>query len=250
MRHPAFVLLTLAALTSLTARPSAAQSVRGFGEGYTDLGPVVGLGNLGDAGLAFGARFERAIKRVPSLADGVIGIEIGVNYYHYSASFAGTGYGFTYVPIGVTANYHVKTSDKRFDPFVGAGLGYSAAVAARLAEAVIGLEENPEFAAEAERALAETGADNVAVVEGTLANGAPRHGPYDVILVEGAVANVPAALTDQLKDGGRIVAIFADGALGTVRVGYRIDEAISWRFAFNAGAPVLPGFEASREFVL
>ena len=127
MRHPAFVLLTLAALTSLTARPSAAQSVRGFGEGYTDLGPVVGLGNLGDAGLAFGARFERAIKRVPSLADGVIGIEIGVNYYHYSASFAGTGYGFTYVPIGVTANYHVKTSDKRFDPFVGAGLGYSIA---------------------------------------------------------------------------------------------------------------------------
>ena len=133
---------------------------------------------------------------------------------------------------------------------IGAGLGYSAAVAARLAEAVIGLEENPEFAAEAERALAETGADNVAVVEGTLANGAPRHGPYDVILVEGAVANVPAALTDQLKDGGRIVAIFADGALGTVRLGYRIDEAISWRFAFNAGAPVLPGFEASREFVL
>jgi len=133
---------------------------------------------------------------------------------------------------------------------IGAGLGYSAAVAARLAEAVIGLEENPEFAAEAERALAETGADNVAVVEGTLANGAPRHGPYDVILVEGAVAHVPAALTDQLKDGGRIVAIFADGALGTVRVGYRIDEAISWRFAFNAGAPVLPGFEASREFVL
>jgi len=133
---------------------------------------------------------------------------------------------------------------------IGAGLGYSAAVAARLAEAVIGLEENPEFAAEAERALAETGADNVAVVEGTLANGAPRHGPYDVILVEGAVAHVPAALTDQLKDGGRIVAIFADGALGTVRLGYRIDEAISWRFAFNAGAPVLPGFEASREFVL
>lgn len=133
---------------------------------------------------------------------------------------------------------------------IGAGYGYSTALAAHLAEAVVGLEENPDFAAEAERALAEAGADNAAIVEGTLADGAAKHGPYDVIMLQGAVQHLPEAITDQLKDGGRIVAIFQEGALGVVRVGYRIDGQVTWRFAFNAGAPVLPGFEANRAFVL
>lgn len=133
---------------------------------------------------------------------------------------------------------------------VGAAFGYSSAVAAHLAEAVVALEEVPELAADAERALAEAGADNVAVVEGPLTLGAARHGPYDVILVQGAVEHMPETLTDQLKDGGRIVAIFQEGALGAVRVGYRIDGQMTWRFSFNAGAPVLPGFEARRAFVL
>lgn len=133
---------------------------------------------------------------------------------------------------------------------VGAGLGYSSAVLARLAEAVIALEEQPDLAAEAERALSEAGIDNVAVVEGPLAEGAAQHGPYDAIVICGAVEHMPESLPDQLKDGGRIVAIFSEGALGKVKVGYRIDGAITWRFAFNAGAPILPGFEARRAFVL
>lgn len=133
---------------------------------------------------------------------------------------------------------------------IGAGYGYSTALAAHLSEAVVGLEENQDFAAEAERALAEAGADNAAIVEGALADGAAKHGPYDVILVQGAVQHLPQAITEQLKEGGRIVAIFQDGALGVVRVGYRIDGQMTWRFSFNAGAPVLPGFEANRAFVL
>ena len=133
---------------------------------------------------------------------------------------------------------------------VGPGLGYSSALAARMAEAVIAVEETPELAAEAERILSETGADNVAVVDGPLAEGAEKHGPYDVILVQGAVQTMPEALTDQLKDGGRIVAIFLDGALGSVRVGHKGAGGVNWRFAFNATAPVLPGFEASPSFAL
>jgi len=132
---------------------------------------------------------------------------------------------------------------------IGVGYGYSSALAAHLAEAVVALEEDDALAAEAERALSETNSDNVAVVQGALAEGASKHGPYDVIMIQGAVAHVPDAITDQLKDGGRIVAIFQDGALGVVRVGYRIDDDITWRFSFNASAPLLPGFEASRAFV-
>ena len=61
---------------------------------------------------------------------------------------------------------------------------------------------------------------------------------------------IPATLTDQLKEGGRIAVIFAEGALGVVRVGHKIDGAISWRFSFNAGAPVLTGFTRSPTFAL
>lgn len=133
---------------------------------------------------------------------------------------------------------------------IGPGYGYSTALAAHLAEAVVALEEVPEFVAEAERALAEAGVDNAVVVEGRLAEGAAKHGPYDVILIEGAVADVPETVTSQLKDGGRIVALFQEGALGVVRVGYQIDGRVTWRFSFNAGAPLLSGFEAQAAFVL
>lgn len=133
---------------------------------------------------------------------------------------------------------------------VGAGLGYSSALASCMAEAVIALEEDADLAREAERALSEASADNVAVINGNLVDGASKHGPYDVVLVEGAVQDIPDALIDQLKVGGRIVAIFLEGALGTARVGYKDGHGVSWRFAFNAAAPVLPGFEKQREFAL
>ena len=132
---------------------------------------------------------------------------------------------------------------------IGCGLGYSAAVAARLAEAVVAVEDSADRVAEAERLLADADADNVAVVEGPLAEGAAKHGPYDVIMVQGGVETVPEALTQQLKDGGRIVAIFEAGKLGTVKVGHYIDGEMSWRDAFNADAPLLPGFEGVQDFV-
>lgn len=133
---------------------------------------------------------------------------------------------------------------------LGCGLGYSSAVIARLADAVIAVEESEDRANEAQTLLAEKGADNVAVIAGDLAEGAAKHGPYDVITIQGAVEHIPDTLLDQLKDGGRISAIFSDGALGMVRIGYKIDGQVNWRFAFNAGAPVIKGFEKSRAFVL
>lgn len=133
---------------------------------------------------------------------------------------------------------------------IGSALGYSAAVMARMAEAVVAVEDNAETVAEAQGLLAEHGADNVILHEGPLTEGAPEHGPYDVITLQGAVEHLPEALTDQLKDGGRIGCLFMEGALGVVRVGYKIDGKINWRFSFNAGAPVLPGFERHAAFTL
>ncbi len=132
---------------------------------------------------------------------------------------------------------------------IGCGLGYSAAVIARMAEAVVALEEEG-LAAQAEATLAQAGADNAAVVAGDLAAGSAKHGPYDVIIIEGAVETVPEAILAQLKEGGRIAALFMENALGTVRIGHKIDGELSWRYAFNAAAPLLPGFAAAKGFVL
>ncbi|MFY0679323.1 MAG: protein-L-isoaspartate O-methyltransferase [Thalassovita sp.] len=133
---------------------------------------------------------------------------------------------------------------------LGAALGYSSAVIARMAEAVVALEEDESMAEDAQATLSRVGADNVIVHVGPLAQGAPEHGPYDVIVVEGAAEQVPDAILDQLKDGGRIGCLLVAGSLGTVKIGYKIDGDINWRFAFNAGAPVLPGFEATHAFTL
>lgn len=133
---------------------------------------------------------------------------------------------------------------------LGCGLGYSTAVIARLCDAVVAVEEDADLAAAAQRTLSSEGVDNAAVIVGSMAAGAAKHGPYDVIMVQGGVEQVPQALIDQLKDGGRIGAVFMEGALGSVRIGYRIDGQVTWRLAFNATAPVLPGFAAMRGFVL
>jgi protein-L-isoaspartate(D-aspartate) O-methyltransferase len=140
----------------------------------------------------------------------------------------------------------LQRSDAVLD--VGCGLGYSAAVLAEMVDSVVAIEEDETLAKAAEATLAAQSVHNVAVVRAPLKDGAAKHGPYDAIIIEGAVEVMPDAILAQLKDGGRIAAIFADGALGVVRIGYKIDGTVSWRFAFNAGAPVLPGFEKAQAF--
>jgi protein-L-isoaspartate(D-aspartate) O-methyltransferase len=133
---------------------------------------------------------------------------------------------------------------------IGCGLGYSSAVLAHMADAVVALEENEDLARDAETILAEQGADNAVVITGPLAQGASKPGPYDVICIQGSVTCIPDEILTQLKEGGRILAIFAHGALGEARLGRKINGKVSWSLAFNAGAPVLPGFTSEAAFAL
>ncbi|MEO0991114.1 MAG: protein-L-isoaspartate O-methyltransferase, partial [Pseudomonadota bacterium] len=87
-------------------------------------------------------------------------------------------------------------------------------------------------------------------IEGSLAAGASDQGPYDVILLQGGAETVPVTVTDQLKDGGRIAVVFMEGVLGVCRIGLSRGGKVTWRDAFNASAPVLPGFEMTRAFAL
>lgn len=133
---------------------------------------------------------------------------------------------------------------------LGSGYGYSAAVIARIAEAVVAVEDDEERLSEAQSLLTDHHADNVILHRADLTAGAPEHGPYDAIIIEGGVETLPEALSAQLKEGGRMVVLFMEKALGTVRVGHKLDGAITWRYAFNATAPVLEGFEKTVDFAL
>ena len=113
----------------------------------------------------------------------------------------------------------------------------------------LALESDPAMAAEAEALLAAHGVDNAVVQAGPLEEGVAEHGPFDAILVEGAIETLPHKIEAQLKVGGRIAAIFAEGAGGQARLGLRTPQGIAWRRIFDATAPVLPGFAATKAFV-
>jgi len=132
---------------------------------------------------------------------------------------------------------------------IGCGLGYSSAILAHMAEAVVAVERE-DLSAEAQTLLSAQGADNVAVIGGPLGEGAAKHGPYDAIMVQVGVETVPDSLLAQLKDGGRIAILQMSGALGQVKIGFKENGHVSWKFAFNATAPTCPDFQQVEEFQL
>jgi protein-L-isoaspartate(D-aspartate) O-methyltransferase len=133
---------------------------------------------------------------------------------------------------------------------VGCCTGYSTAVLAQLARTVLAVEVEAALAAAAKRILRQQSVNNAIVLDGPLEQGAPSHAPFDAILVNGSVTRVPDALLAQLRDGGRLVAIFAEGGVGRATVWQRTGSVFDARPVFDAAAPLLPGFAPSAEFVL
>ena len=102
----------------------------------------------------------------------------------------------------------VKKSDKVLE--IGTGSGFFTALLAHQAASVLSLELNPELVAFAKRNLQMAGVTNAEVRQGDGAQGAPSHGPFDVIVLGGSVADVPHELLAQLSIGGRLAAVVGD----------------------------------------
>jgi hypothetical protein len=113
------LLAGLAVVGFMASAPAQAQ----IAAGYLDIGPTIGLGGIGDAGMSIGGRFEKIIKPLESLGGGLLGIQAGFQYYSYDFGF-GSSYSVKYIPIGATANYHFKVANDKIDPFLGLGLGF------------------------------------------------------------------------------------------------------------------------------
>jgi protein-L-isoaspartate(D-aspartate) O-methyltransferase len=132
---------------------------------------------------------------------------------------------------------------------VAAGGGYSTALVAGLADAVVAIESDPALFEQARASLDAFGLKRIPMLFGPLAAGAPGEAPFDVILVDGGVAANLDPLLAQLKDGGRLVAIqrLPDRTGKAVRY-YKADGATGYRILFDAAAPVLEAFEPAEEF--
>jgi protein-L-isoaspartate(D-aspartate) O-methyltransferase len=133
---------------------------------------------------------------------------------------------------------------------VAAGRGYGAAILAGLTKSVVAVETDASLTAAAQQTLRELGVSGVQQVAGDAEQGAASSGPYDVILIEGAVHEVPKAIADQLAEGGRLATVMADpsGALGVAHLFVKQGGIVSGRPLFDAGSPPLPGFARPARF--
>jgi len=141
----------------------------------------------------------------------------------------------------------IETGDKAL--VVGAGTGYSAAVLARIAQSVVVLENDTDLADKASKIMTELVIPNVTVVRGELASGVPSKAPFDVILIDGAVTEIPAPLKAQLRDGGRLVAVVRSGPIGRATLVTRVGDAYGSRADFDLVTPFLPEFAPQPKFV-
>lgn len=134
---------------------------------------------------------------------------------------------------------------------VGCATGYTAAVLAGMIGTAVVVESDSTMAAKASETLSDLGIDNVAVMEGPLTGGYPKQGPYDLIIFDGAVPEVPRTIIDQLAEGGRLVAVVGGGdarTMGRVVVMTRFHGQVSSTDMFQAGTPMLPGFQQQAGF--
>ncbi len=143
---------------------------------------------------------------------------------------------------------HVNENDVAL--VIGAGSGYSAAVLSLLATSVMAIESSKELADFSSQALSENGYDNVAVMHRELSLGCAKEAPFDVILIEGSVEEIPSSLLDQLADKGRLVAIVGSGHSAKLQLVIRVGDQLSFRTLANYAAKPLPGFKREKEFSL
>ena len=117
------------------------------------------------------------------------------------------GYGVTisqpYIVALMTQAAGIKPGQRVLE--VGTGSGYQAAILATLTDEVYSIELIPELAQSAGERLARLGYGHVQVKSGDGYLGWPEFAPFDAIIVTAAAPEIPPALKDQLKDGGRLI---------------------------------------------
>lgn len=140
----------------------------------------------------------------------------------------------------------IKETDLVLD--VGCATGYSTAILTALTNSVVGLDTGADIVEKATENLAAANIINAAIVEGQMNEGFPTEGPFDVILLNGRIAEPPHSLLKQLKAGGRLVCVMGNGVASKAVIWLSNGQAWTSRDAFEATASELPGFRSAKEF--
>lgn len=134
---------------------------------------------------------------------------------------------------------------------IGCATGYSSAILSSLVMTVIALEESQEYLDRAAQMWARLGVNNAVGFKGTLSEGCPKHAPYSLIVINGAVAEIPTGIAAQLSPEGRLLAILRKPGevMGQATIARNVGGRVSTFSLFSAAAPYVPGFEPKQAFV-
>ena len=131
---------------------------------------------------------------------------------------------------------------------IGSSTGYSSAIISRLAETVISIEEDQELLNFSEEAIKKNGIDNVVFINNSMIEGCSEQGPFNAIIIEGSIDEVPLKILDQLDSDGRLIAMINDQEVSKVIQYQKKNNAFTERFLFSCSAPKLKSFNKRKSF--
>ena len=131
---------------------------------------------------------------------------------------------------------------------IGSSTGYSSAIISRLAETVISIEEDQELLDFSEEAIKKNGIDNIVFINNAMIEGCSEQGPFNAIIIEGAIDEVPPKILNQLEDNGRLIAMINNKGVSNVIEYKKKNNIFIDRFLFSCTAPKLKCFDKRKSF--
>ena len=131
---------------------------------------------------------------------------------------------------------------------LGASTGYLSAILSHQAETVIVVEENENLLRNSENAIKKNNINNVVFIKNELVKGYNEQSPFNVIIIEGAIQEVPLNITDQLDEEGRLLAIIQEEEICSAKLFKKNGRCISEQKLFNCTMPVLSMFMKKNSF--
>tara|TARA_B100000965_G_scaffold396655_1_gene411912 strand:- start:488 stop:1138 length:651 start_codon:yes stop_codon:yes gene_type:complete len=131
---------------------------------------------------------------------------------------------------------------------IGSSTGYSSAVISRIAETVISIEEDKELLVFSEEAVKKNGIDNIVFINNAMIEGCPEQGPFNAIIIEGTIDEVPLKILNQLEHNGRLIAMVNNNGISNVIEYQKKNDTFTDRFIFSCSAPKLKSFDKRKSF--
>ena len=131
---------------------------------------------------------------------------------------------------------------------LGATTGYLSAILSHQAETVIVVEENEQFLNNSENAIKKNNINNVVFIKNEIVKGYSEQSPFNAIIIEGAIQEIPNNILEQLDEGGRLFAIVQEGDICSAKLFKKNGRSISDQRLFNCSMPVLSMFEKKNNF--